>query len=225
MAKNSTSTMRRVVLIANIVLLIGLAGSTGYLFMKNRDLNDQITLTTEEKNRRLVEEINKVFDLPEEDPVVAIVTNKDEFIKEYATFDNAEVGDYLLFYRKARLNVLYRQSEKRVVKTATVTVPITVEIVGSDAAIKSIETKLADFGDQLSIVKTKKDDVTQSFVFDVDDDQKEESSSIASKLGFETGATLPSSTTLNDQTEVVIFAANSASSSAPAAEPATEQVP
>lgn len=199
-----TSTGRKVLLIVNVLLLLGLAGSTAYLYMDNRDLNDQLTLTTEEKNKRLIAEINEVYTLPDEEPVVAIVTDPGEFKKQYTTFDNAESGDYLLFYRKARLNVLYRQSEKRVVKTANVTVPITVELVGSEEAIAEAEKKLADFGNQITIVKTVDDTVKQAFVFDVDSDQEAELKSIAELLGYEVGATLPTSITPGDQTEIVI---------------------
>jgi hypothetical protein len=199
-----TSNMRKALIVANIVILLGLAGSTGYLFFKNRDLNDQITLTTEEKNKRLIDEINKVFDLPEEEPVVAIVTDVEEFKKQYSTFDNAETGDYLLFFRKARLNVLYRQSEKRVVKTANVVVPISVELVGTQVAIDEATKKLSQFGDQISITSKVVDGITQSFVFDVDADQSAEAQSIADLLKYEIGSTLPSSITPADQTEIVI---------------------
>ncbi|MCA9328449.1 hypothetical protein KC959_01650 [Candidatus Saccharibacteria bacterium] len=209
------STGKKVLMAANVVALVGLAGSTGYLFMKNRTLNDQITLTTEEKNKRLVAEINEVFDLPDEEPVVAVVTDPEEFKKQYSAFDNANAGDYLLFFRKARLNVLYRQSEKRVVKTANVVVPIAVELVGSEDAIAAAEKKLAEFGNQISITKTVKDGITQSFVFDVDDDQKAEAESIAKQLGYEIGATLPSSISPVDQTEIVI-AVTSEKTTAPA---------
>jgi hypothetical protein len=202
MAKTSTS--KKVLLVANVLLLIGLAGASAYLFVENRDLNDQITLTTEEKNKRLVSEINEVYDLPDEDPVVAIVTDPGEFKAQYAAFDNAESGDYLLFYRKARLNVLYRQSEKRVVKTANVVVPISVELVGSEEAIADAETKLSQFGDQITIVKKVDKTVKQAFVFDVDNDQAEELKSIAELLGYEVGSTLPASISPSDQTEIVI---------------------
>ena len=61
-----TTTTKKILMAANIVLLIGLAGATGYLYMDNTDLKDQVSLTSEEQNRRLVEEINEVFDLPDE---------------------------------------------------------------------------------------------------------------------------------------------------------------
>ena len=202
------------ILIANIVVLLGLSGLNVYQFMQNRDLKGQVNLTTEEKNKRIISEINKVFDLPDEEPVVAIVTDPVEFKKQYASFDNAESGDYLLFFRKARLNVLYRQSQKKVVKTASVTVPITVELVGSESATNEAANKLKDFGNQITIVKTVKDGITQSFVFDVDNDQKEETASIAKQLGLDVGSTLTSSITPGQQTEVVV-SVSSSSSSAP----------
>lgn len=189
--------------------------------MQNRDLSSQISSTTEEKNARIISEINKVFDLPEEEPVVAIVTDPNEFKKQYPTFDNAENGDYLLFFRKARLNVLYRQSEKRVVKTASVVVPITVELVGSEQAITEMEKNLADFGDQITIVKTVKEGITQSFVFDVDSDQPTEAESIAKQLSLDIGSTLPSSITPGEQTELIV--AVSSSQATTQEQPATQQ--
>jgi hypothetical protein len=210
-----TTTGKKVLLIANVLLLIGLAGATAFLFMENKDLNDQITLTTEEKNARLIEEINEVFDLPEEEPVVAVVTDPGEFKKQYSAFDNAESGDYLLFYRKARLNVLYRSSEKRVVKTATVTVPISVELVGSEEAIAAAEEKLSAFGDQITVIKKVDNTVKQAFVFDVDSDQAEQLKSIGELLGYEVGSTLPASIVPSEQTEIIVVVTSPTDSAAP----------
>ena len=197
-------------IIAVLVLLFGaLSASTTYFYLEARDLNEQLTLTTEEKNKRLVDEINRVYDLPDETPVVAVVTNPEEFKAQYPVFDNAEAGDYLLFFRKNRLNVLYRQDEKRVVKTANVVVPISVELVGSQAAVDEAERKLADFGNQLAIVKTIKEGITQSFIYDIDADQQAETDQIADLLDYEIGATLPASIAPTAQTEIVIAVASS----------------
>lgn len=204
-----TSKGKLALIIVNIVLLLGLAGTAIYLFLENQDLNDQLTLTSEEKNKRLVEEINEVYDLPDEEPVVAIVTDPEQFKNEYPVFENAESGDYLLFFRKARLNVLYRQDEKRVVKTADVTVPIAVKLVGSEEAVAAAEKKLSEYGNQITIEKETKDGVTQAFVFDVDGDQEAETKSLAESLGLEIGSTLPSSITASDQTEIVVVVVNS----------------
>ena len=209
-------TTKKILMIVNIVLLIGLAGATIYLFQENRDLNDQINLTTEERNRRLVDEINEVFDLPDEEPVVAIVTDVEQFKSEYSSFDNAENGDYLLFFRKARLNVLYRQDEKRVVKTADVVVPIAVELVGSQEAIDAAVTSLEDFGNQISVTQTVLAGVTQPFVFDIDGDQSAETQSIAERLSYDVGSTLPTNISPANQTEIVIAVVAEATQPEPA---------
>lgn len=201
-----TSKIKVAALAVNALLIVGLAGSSGYLYIDNRELREQATLSTAEKNKRLVSEINGVFDLPDEEPVVAIVSDKDQFKKEYPTFENAETGDYLLFFRKARLNVLYRQTEKKVVKTANVIVPITLELVGSQAAVDAKALALEQFGKQLTVTKTVKEGITQAFVFDVDNDQQSEVESIAKQLKYELGSTLPTSFTPGEQTEVVVFA-------------------
>jgi hypothetical protein len=205
---------KKVLVGLNVLVILGLASSTAYLFTQNNDLKTNQNLSNEEKNRRLVDEINKVFDLPDEEPVVAVVTDPEEFKKQYAAFDNAESGDYLLFFRKARLNVLYRQDEKRVVKTANVVVPIAVELVGTEKAMAEAENTLKKFGNQITIIKTPKEGITQSFVFDKDDDQKAEAESIAKELGFDIGATLPASITPGAQTEIIIAVAASDSDAA-----------
>jgi len=200
--------MKRLLIIVNVLLIIGLAGYSGFLFFENRDLNDQLTSTAEQKRDRLVTEINKVFDLPNETPEVVIVTNPDQFKAKYTTFDNANEGDYLLVFRKSRLGVLYRQSEKRVVKTTNVVIPITIELVGSQETIDAAESKLGEFGSQITVSKTVKDGVTQTFVYDVDQDQETETSSIAKQLEYDVGTTLPTSITPASQTEVVVLIAD-----------------
>jgi hypothetical protein len=218
-----TSNAKKILTAVNVLVIIGLVGATGYFFMENRDLNDQINLTVEEQNRRLVEEINEVFDLPDETPVVARVTDVEEFKATYASFDNAEQGDYLLFFRKSRLNVLYRQDEKRVVKTADVIVPISIELIGSQEAVDDAEEKLAEFGNQITVTKRIDTGITQSFVFDVDADQSDEVISIADQLDIDVGSSLPATITPGDQTEVIIAVATPTSNPAEATTETTDQ--
>jgi hypothetical protein len=97
-------------------------------------------------------------------------------------------------------------------------VPITIEIVVSDKAIAANEQKLAEFGDQITVVKTIKDGVTQSFVFDVDSDQKTETESISTKVSYDVGTTLPESIKPTAQTEIIIVAADNAPSAVQPAE-------
>lgn len=207
----------------NVLVIAGLAGLSFVLYNKNRDLNEVLGLSTEEKNTRLIKEIDTVYDLPDETPVVAIVTDPEKFKSDYPTFANAEGGDYLLFFRKARLNVLYRQKDKRVVQTANVNVPITVEIVGSEAALPAIEEKLKQFGNQVSVKKTVNNEITQNFVFDIDSDQEAETQSIATTLQYEIGATLPFNLKPSEDSEIVVAVGATVGSTVPAPNSVSDQ--
>lgn len=202
------NNLKRVLMAVNVLLILGLVGYSGTLFFENRDLNEQLTQTAEQKRDQLIAEIDEVFDLPDETPEVVIVTDPEQFKTEYTTFDNVQEGDHLLVFRKARLGVLYRQSDKRVVKTTTVVIPITIELIGSQEVLDAAESKLAEFGSQITVSKTFREDVTQTLVFDVDEDQQSEVSSIATQLDYEISSTLPTSIIPASQTEIVILIAD-----------------
>lgn len=195
---------RKILIFANVFFVLGLFATSTYLFVQNRDLNDQLKLSTEEKNKILIDEINKVFNLPTEDPVVDLVKDPAKLKEQYETFENAEEGDYILSYQKARLNILYRQKENRVVKTANIEIPISIEIIGSKEAIAEAEKKLSDIEEDITLIKTVSEEITQSFVFDVDSDQTSELNSIAELLDYEVVSKLPSTISPTDQTEIVI---------------------
>lgn len=225
--KTGKNNTKRTLMVLNIVALIGLAGFSAYLFMENRELNDEVNLTNQEKNEKLIAEVNEVYDLPDEDPVVGVVRDVDEFKQEFTAFanDDVQVDDRLLFFRKNRLNVLYRPSESRVVKTYNVTLPIAVELVGPEAALNEFEERLATFGNSVTITRKIDNNITQAFVFDVDNDQTADTARIAEELGIDVGTTLPNGATTEPTTEVVIYVVSSGSSEpAPAPEPSSEDL-
>jgi hypothetical protein len=206
--KGRKLSMKKYLVVLNIIALLGFAGGSAYLYLENRDLNKQLNMTEEQIRDELIAEINKVFELPDENPEIVIVNDPVKFKAENSTFDNVEIGDHLLVFRKARLGVLYRQSEKRVVKTTNVVIPISIELVGSQQAVDNVEKKLAEFGSQVTISKTFKDDITQSFIYDVDANQETEVSSIAKELGYDVASSLPSSVIPASQTEILIIVAD-----------------
>jgi hypothetical protein len=195
---------RKILIFANVFFVLGLFTTSAYLFVQNRDLNDQLKLSTEEKNKILVDEINKVFNLPDEDPVVDVVKDPEVLKDQYETFDSAEEGDYVLSFEKAKLNILYRQKENRVIKTANIETPMYIEIMGTKEGIAETEKKLSNFKEEIAVIKTESNEITQSFVYDVDSDQTQELDSIAELLDYEVGSTLPASITPGERTEIVI---------------------
>lgn len=233
MARGNTNMGKKILIITNIVLLLGLSGATAYLFIENRDLSRELALPEQERkdlqNEKLLAEIGEIFDLPEgEDPTIVYVNDAEKAVEENPglaeVFDDLQQGDYLLVYRKARTAIHYRPSEQKVIKSTTVNLPIAVEVFGSESAIASLDSKFEQFGNQIVITRTQKDGITQGFIYDVDGDQKAETESLAEQLGLEIGTTLPAGIEPDGQTEIVVVVANG-KTVAPAAEETTEQQP
>lgn len=213
--------------------MLGLAGSTAYLFIENRDLNEQLALPEQERkdqqNQKLLAEIGEIFDLPDEEPTIVYVNDAEKAIEENPglaeVFDELQKDDYILIFRKSRLAIHYRPTEKKIIKSTEVNLPIAVEVIGSEEAIASIDETLEDFGNQIVVTRTTKDGVTQGFIFDVDGDQEAEVKSLADRLGLEIGTTLPAGISVDGQTEIVIVVANTKTPDSAATEDAAQQQP
>jgi hypothetical protein len=223
-----TSTGKKVLIIFSVLLVIGLAGTTVYLFMENRDLKSELALSDSERNSkenaRIIKEVSELIKLPDEEPVVILVNDPVIAVEDNPgiakIFDDLQKGDYILVFRNERTAVQYRPSEKKIIKNASISLPIATEIIGSEVAIKSAEVKLAEFGNQLTITNKIDDSVKSAFVYAVNGKLSAEASAIAEQLGIEVGSTLPASITPSDQTEIVIVV-----TSATTAVPNTTQEP
>jgi len=129
--------MKKKLLVAlNILLIIGLAAAAGFYFKKYREVNVQYSdvqgkytellqdpqAAQAAEVRRYIEEVGKVYDLPDdEEPSVATVKDKEQ-LKDQAFFAKAENGDVTLIYSKAKLAILYRPSTKQLVNVSSVTI-------------------------------------------------------------------------------------------------------
>lgn len=140
--KKSTSPRRRSgkMLVTIIIILLLLAvGAIAYMYLQlrndNNELRSQLAAKSSEieayktnpqeaarsEVRRYVEEVSKVFTLPEdEEPSVATVNDKTK-LQDQQFFAKAENGDITLIYPNAKLAVLYRPSTKQVVNVSSVT--------------------------------------------------------------------------------------------------------
>ncbi len=128
--------MKKLLIALNVLVILALAGATGFLFMKNRDLNAKYSdvqgkfteITSDPQAaqaaevKRYIEEVGKVYDLPKgEEPSVATVKDKEQ-LKDQAFFNKAENGDITLIYSNAKLALLYRPSTKQLVNVSSVTI-------------------------------------------------------------------------------------------------------
>jgi len=200
--------------------------------MQNRDLNSQLALTDQDRvaqqNQELLADVGKLYDLPEEEPTIFLVndpvkTQEDNpGIKDL--FGDLKKDDYLLVYKTERLGIQYRPSEKKIIKTATLTIPISVELFGSEQAMEDISKVLEEkYSTQVSIKKTKLEVISKGFVFDTTTKLTGELDNISKETGLEKGINLPDSIKPDSQTEIVIVVADTESTSSQ--ESTTPQAP
>lgn len=65
-------------------------------------------------------EVGKSYNLPtDESPTIATITSEDK-LKDQVFFANAKNGDQIILYSKAKLALLYRQSEKRLINVGPI---------------------------------------------------------------------------------------------------------
>jgi len=196
------------------VLLIGALVFGGYYFRQYQDLKATSSKSAEEKNKELVAKINNVYALPkDEDPVVAIVSDEEAFKKEYPVFTTAKKGDSLLLYEKASQAILYRESENKIIGTASFTVRkgSAVQIIaGSDRQNSTEQTLTSKLGADIRVSgkSTPVGQYTVTTVVDLTGQKSELASKIAEALGATVVTTLPAGEIATEGAELVVIVAN-----------------
>lgn len=138
---------KKILITANIVVLLGLAGAAGFYFKQYRDLKSNpasAQQAAQDQADRTVEEVGKSYDLPkDEKPSVATVSDKEK-LKDQPFFAKAENGDITLIYSNAKLAILYRPSTKKVINVSTVSIQgnARVKIIGSATARQTVTAAL-----------------------------------------------------------------------------------
>ena len=104
--------------IAAIVVAVIAVVFAGWMLLQNRQLqNEQATKTSaksEVTNQEVAKKVAAVYDAPKETPSVAKVADRSKLPNE-PFFQNAKQGDYVLIYPNAKIALIYRLSENKVV--------------------------------------------------------------------------------------------------------------
>lgn len=119
----TNNTMRnRVLIIVGAVLLLGLAGTATYLYWQLHTLQNDPTAASKQTTDRLKGEVGKLYDIPkDEEPTIAQVQDKNK-LKDQAFFNKAEKNDYILIFTKAKLAILYRESQNKLINVGPITI-------------------------------------------------------------------------------------------------------
>lgn len=214
MAKKSFISTKTVFRVITVLIILGLAGATGFYYKKYNDLkNSSPEKIQEAQNKSIIDEVAKVYALPgDETPVVGKVSDKEAIKKQYPVLDSVENGDYLLIYQKAKKAVLYRPSTKQVIKEIPVSVEASVKlkVVGSAAERQAVEKTLNDnkitYADG-GVAKTAISGVT---VVDVSGKNAETAKTLAEKVGGTVGS-LPAGEDKPSDADLAIFVGPTAS--------------
>lgn len=208
--------MKKALLILWVVLTLGLFGVSGYLFMENRDLNNNLSLSDEErraqKNSEIYAAISSLISLPAEEPIYILVNDPEKALEENPgigdIFDDLKKDDYLLVFRKDRSAIQFRPSENKIIKNSTISLPVSVHLVGSESAIKAAEDKLAVYGNQVTITSEVDSDIEKSSLYLINNKLIQEAENIAGTLSIEVISDEPENINKSDSMEIVIVLAD-----------------
>jgi hypothetical protein len=104
---------------AGLTVLV-LAVSAAFFFKEYQDIRKDPKAKAEATSKRVVDRVSELYFLPEnEEPTVAQIEDKTK-LEGQSFFDSARNGDYLLVYTKAKIALLYREGENKLVNVGPV---------------------------------------------------------------------------------------------------------
>lgn len=116
------ATISRQTILATIAILY-MAGST-FAAVRFYDLyksyESRVPPTDKEAEKEtaiLVTQLKKIMEVPDETPVIATVTDKDNLKSQQAFFAQAENGDKLIVFQEAKKAILFRPSIGKIVES------------------------------------------------------------------------------------------------------------
>lgn len=106
-----------------VVAVLALATVPSYYFynkyQKSQELLKNPTEAARQEVKMLVERVGKFIELPNEEPTVATVSDKEK-LADQPFFQKAENGDKVLIYTQARKAILYRPATNKIIEVSTV---------------------------------------------------------------------------------------------------------
>lgn len=233
MSKQSNPSSKKrlpIVKIACVVIVVLSLAFGGFYFFKYQDLNSKyqdLTMSKEDKIKSLISEINVLYNIPkfeEEQPSVpgvegtaiyTVVEQELENLKKTNDFyKDAQKDDVLVAYKNANVAILYRPSEKRIIKTGSYAdasiLKIDISVLASEDKSKNIESQLQqNFGKQIKVNVGNPPAIAipKGLVIDISGKSTEDAKKIAAAIGYEVGQ-LPAGISAPEDSAFLIIAPN-----------------
>ena len=219
------SKSKLILKILAVIIFVGALGGGIYFYWQYQRVVKNPDIITKQETAWVLERVNKLIDLPQDEtPTVATVLDKDK-LKDQEFFKNAQNGDKLIVYMKAKKAVLYRSSTNKIIEVAPVYNDDTKKAEASGAITanpkvailngtktagltNTAETKIKETIANVEILSkdnAKKTDYSKTIVVDINGTMADQAKKIADALGGEVGS-LPDGETKPEADILVIVA-------------------
>lgn len=185
------------------VSLVALVAFGGFYFVQYQRVNNkyqELSMTDDQRNQKLVNDVAKIIDLPKDEKpaLVSKVADKAKLNETKAMssfYEKAINGDVILAFQKANISIIYRPSEKRVIKTdnyqnfLSASNVISIGVIAPNDQQPGLVAQLEKFGNVQVVSKsTPKVLNGQSYVVDLTGANAKTAQDLAAQLGVQVGA-------------------------------------
>ena len=133
------SAFSKIIIIAIVIIAVIVSSYFYIQHQKDQKLLKNPTLVAAEETKSLVAKVSNIIELPKgEDPTVATVSDKSK-LADQPFFANAQNGDRVLIYTKAKKAILYRPSTNKIIEVAPINNTVS-QSSASASASKSAST-------------------------------------------------------------------------------------
>lgn len=108
----------KIIIIILIIFIVGLASLIFYFYKKYNEAIKNPEISIQEEKDNIVEKVGKLMELPEENPLLATVTDKEK-LKEQYFFSKAQNGDVVMVYSDSKKAILYRPSTNKIIEVSS----------------------------------------------------------------------------------------------------------
>lgn len=113
-------SFKLVIIVAGGIVLLAL-GIAGYFIIQyQKVVKANPDIAAQDTKQRIVNAVGKIYNAPQEEPTMARVSDVTKLKDGQEFFKNAQNGDYMLVYIKAKTAVLYRESTNRIINAGPV---------------------------------------------------------------------------------------------------------
>jgi len=115
------SKKKLVLSLVYIIIVVGALGFGAAQYINYRELKNNPDKVAAQESSRITEKVSKLYKLPSETPTIATVQDKEK-LKDQPFFKDANNGDTILIYQGARLAIIYRESENRLINVGPIAI-------------------------------------------------------------------------------------------------------